>query len=661
MTETPDDLLYFNGINGATGDYSLLPMTSKQLSDGILGTLPDDETQALNKWFQSRGPNYAIMENYDALKLAEAGWGIIFPARTEPAIVDALKPLMEWRKQQAGERYKEYSGPSAGVRPNDTKSTWLARQGVPNFGPVDPTQIPYYLLLVGKPTEIDYRFQTLLDVQYAVGRIAFDTTEEYACYAQSVVEAEKKQLQLQRKMTLFGAANPDDPATNLSAAHLVQPLLDYLATEKIKNQSPWQVEAVLRDQALKQRLADLAGGAQTPAVLFTATHGMGFPTGDPRQFRHQGALLCQDWPGPGQWKQSIPENFYFSADDVPADANLWGTIAFFFACYGAGTPQYDEFARQAFKDQRAQIAPSPFLSRLPQRLLAHPRGGALAVIGHVERAWGYSFVWGKARSLTAFQSTLIGLMSGAPIGHAFEYFNERYAEFSTDLTQTLDEAQWTKVDPNELAGKWTANNDAKNYVLLGDPAVRAMVAAKPPKATAKAVARPALTLAGNGGKAVLAVAMVVAEAAAPVAEPVSQPASAPLVAAENFGLIDDFKAGASSVGTSLQQFAQKLGAFLSTAIDQAATLEVSTYTSTKMDQVSIQGSGVTGAQLRAVSALRIDGDTRQVVPVNEDGEVDAGLWAVHMEMVRQAQESRSELIKAAVAAVANLANLGGLK
>lgn len=665
MTEIPEDLLYFNGINGATGGYSLPPMTSKQFSDGILGVLPDDETKALNNWWQNKGQaNYGLIEGYDPRKLEDSGWGILFPAKTDPAILDALKPLMEWRKQQAGERYKEFTGGSAGVRPNDTKSSWLARQGLPNFGPVDPDLIPYYLLLVGSPTEIDYRFQTLLDVQYAVGRIAFDTPAEYASYAQSVVEAEKKQLQLQRKMTFFGVANPDDPATNLSAQHLIQPLLEYLTEEKLGDQAAWQLDAVVRDEALKQRLADLLGGAQTPALLFTASHGMSFPMGDPRQLRHQGALLCQDWGGPKQWKQPIPENFYFSADDLASDAKVWGTIAFLFACYGAGTPQYDEFGKQAFKDKRAQIATNAFLSRLPQRMLAHPRGGALAVIGHVERAWGYSFVWGKGRSLNAFQSTLKSLLSGAPIGYAFEVFNERYGEFSTDLTQTLDDAQWTPVDPNELAGKWTANNDSKNYVILGDPAVRPMVEPQPPKGKAgKVVERPSIDLSGlaAGGSAGFTAEPVVTAPAEKAQDGPSAGMGGVEEAAQEYGIIDDLKAGASSVGSSLQQFAQKLGAFLSAAIDNAATLEVSTYTSAKMDKVVIQGSNITGAELRAVTALRIDGDTSQVVPLNDDGVVDTALWAVHIEMVKQAQESRADLIRSAISAVASLANIGGVK
>jgi hypothetical protein len=54
-----------------------------------------------------------------------------------------------------------------------------------------------------------------------------------------------------------------------------------------------------------------------------------------------------------------------------------------------------------------------------------------------------------------------------------EYFNRRYAEIATVLSAELQSLRYGKTpDDRKLTRLWTAENDARSYIVLGDPAVR---------------------------------------------------------------------------------------------------------------------------------------------------------------------------------------------
>jgi hypothetical protein len=647
-----DESLFFNGINAATGDYLTPALTPEELSKIVRGE-PQDEAflkELKYRYRQASEAHLGVKEGIDPKNLAETGWGVIFAFQDQektPAVREALTELLDLRKAQAGDYYKEYSGVDA-YRPGESKTKFLARHGA-GPGPADPTQVPYYLLLVGDPEAIPYNFQFQLDVQYAVGRLHFDSLEEYAAYARSVRNMGTGGHKLPRRATFFGVQNPDDPATNLSATHLVKPLADLLAADQ--KDTRWQVKTVVGEGATKAALAEQLGGPQTPALLFTASHGIGMPPDHTRQLAHNGALLCQDWPGPRNWRKPISPDLYFSADDLSGDASLLGLIAFYFACYGAGTPQLDYFAQQAFKE-RQMIAPRSFIARLPQRMLGHPKGGALAAVGHVERAWGYSFLWDQAGpQLAVFESSLKRLMEGHPIGSAMEYFNLRYAELSTVLSSELEEIEFGKVaDDLELAGMWTANNDARSYVIIGDPAVRLVLE----DGNVEPEERPTIDTAS------LPKASFKPDPSGPPSLVPPEPGPPSLVTAEpdppadrtpvDFSPSDSLGAARERLSLSVQRFSDRLSETLDASAEGRSAIAVQTYVAKKLP---LAGEDPEESALQAVTRVHGSGDTEVYVP-KRPTQIGDALWAIHLDSVRLAQTHQTEVLNAAAETAARL-------
>ena len=712
------ELLYFNGVNASRGEYAREPLSLEALARIIKGDTPEaarperlDPDAAQRQLLKQRtqllnSGSFEVKEGVDQTSLAQTGWAVIFPAAGDySAVRDALLPLLQLRHGQAGELYRECFGP-AGHRPSESRGDFLKRQGAATSGPVDPKRFPYYVLIVGSPEEIPFRFQYQLDVQYAVGRLHFASVQEYAQYAQSVVATEGGAAPLAKRAVFFATQNPDDVATKRAATELAAPLLSSLRAQE--RAAGWQLEAVSGEQATKARLARLLGGAETPALIFTTSHGAEFDQVDARQLRHQGALICQDWPGPRNWShRALPADFYFAGEDISNDARLLGSMAFLFACFGAGTPRLDDFPHA--RDRQDAIAPHAFVSPLAQRMLGHPNGGALAVIGHVERAWTYSFNDSHgARQVETFDSALRRIMlAGAPVGWALEFFNNRYAELATGLTEDLENVRWQNNPPDDftLTTRWTEHNDARSYVILGDPAVRLTLAtgdapaeratipavastpaqpapaATPPPAPTSNQMPPSYPQQPGGqqpgyppsvypsppgsppagyvpGSIVIYPGYMPAQGYGP---PNQAPAQNPNDPASSFGIGDLFRSGGEAVGSTVQQltetlksFAEQLTATLKQTIEDAAHLEIETYVAEDISAIDYRNGDFTGAELRAVTRMSLDGDTQVLVPQRDGGGVDAELWAIHTSMVAQAQANRAEMIRAISQAAAGI-------
>ena len=470
------DEIILNGIDGVTGKYLVPPMSESEAADIARGRPVES---SLSTWFRMivsvlRRPKLGLPMDVDPTNLARAGWGVVFSADASAEVKAAVQTLIDHRKQLVPpDRCKvlEY-------RPGETMKKWLQRHGVAP-GSVVPTKVPYYITLIGTPAEIPFEFQCLLDVEYAVGRLCFDTADHYRTYAAGVAAYETtRQGNNRKEIVYWGPRHAADRSTQMSADSLILPLMegfpasgDQSAESSVATERGFRSTCYRAADATKMKLLETLNSDEVapPAVLFTASHGMGWPKDDVRQRTAQGALLCQDWAGFGQ----VSPDHYLTAAEIDDRAKVSGLIAFLFACYGAGTPQNDNFLPDRGRGPVA-VAPEPFVAAMPQRLLSHPNGPALAVIGHVERAWGYSIrPTGAGTQIGPFRDFLSRVLAGEPVGHATKNFSERYAVLSSELLTQLDESSsGCRATPQEIAATWIERNDAQNYVLLGDPAVR---------------------------------------------------------------------------------------------------------------------------------------------------------------------------------------------
>jgi hypothetical protein len=454
------------GITGETGR----PIAG--LSDAIVeSVLPQrEESRLMSLSLKKRSAkHFGTIGGSDPDDLRKVGWGVIYGRGIDSEIKAAMKPLLNLRSEAEPLRiFEDEDAP----HPDETAEAWLDRHGA-SMNVVDPSLgVPFYILIVAPVDSISFEFQYSLDLYWAVGRIWFKTPKQFSNYVESVVCYETiNSVRNAKKITVFATEHDFDKATQLFMQQVARPIIGGEGIRSpLGKEQGFKVDTYLREGATKENLINILRGSAggSPSVLFSGTHGIQFGFQDQRQSLVQGAVVCQDWEGYG----NITEKDWFSASDIPKDASFHGLIHVFFACHGAGCTEFDDFDRSNREPRR--IAKKPFLSMLPQALLSHKNGGALAVLAHVERAWVYSFQGRSGRSQTqGFRDVLDRLLLGWRIGHATDSFNMRWAVLSTQLSEKQHPLnRKVSFKPSALARLWIARDDARNFVVLGDPAVR---------------------------------------------------------------------------------------------------------------------------------------------------------------------------------------------
>ena len=226
--------------------------------------------------------HFGVDVDTDPNDLSQAGWAVLFAPGVDHKIKEALRPLLEHRRAQvADESLFQIFDDATGYRPGDTASSWLARHNV-RMDVVDARLgVPYYVMLVASPQQIPFEFQYGLDIYWAVGRIWFETEDEFRQYAESVVRYEQAaEVATSRQIACFAPRHDFDRATQLFCKQVAEPMVHGHGTKQpIGQRQSFSLQAYIGETATKHALHSICAGDTAegaPAVLFSGSHGMAF-------------------------------------------------------------------------------------------------------------------------------------------------------------------------------------------------------------------------------------------------------------------------------------------------------------------------------------------------------------------------------------------------
>jgi hypothetical protein len=431
----------------------------------------------------------------DASELVRQGWAVVIPEGAEGARLEALvQALVRVRAEdQQADVLSIRVPPGLDV----AAATAWKKDVYPALYAEDEARRPRYLLILGDLDGVSLATQQVLAQDGLPGRLACTSDAGYGAYADKVLAWQRTPSAQDRARAVFYTVHDGTRATAAGHAKLIQPC--HARCARIAQDQPRAfpasaVEAHGAPAPDPDELRALAA-ARHPSVLLSMSHGLGPPRRrpwSPAEARaHQGAM-------------SFGAEGAIGADDVASGPFLPGGLWIYFACFGAGTPRtsaYHHWLDMLAHHGMAELGPvnaalrgldagGGFVSGLAKAALANP-DGPLAVLGHVDLAWSYSYeelrvaqvgdaqrVTGSNRSLNFFH-LMSKLVAGERAGAASLALRQPLAAVGAELTAHYDRCKRdgtasgaTPADALALGNLWMLHQDLLGYALLGDPAVR---------------------------------------------------------------------------------------------------------------------------------------------------------------------------------------------
>ncbi|MFY0563720.1 hypothetical protein ACN28E_07730 [Archangium lansingense] len=411
-------------------------------------------------------------------------WGVVAPeGDLGAAFLQALSPLIHHREREQGAPVKCYRVPAD----MDAAAAVRWRDDVYRAEETPQEERPKYLLLLGDLHQVSIELQHVLAHSAFVGRLHFahpsgaPDLEGHAAYGEKVLAFEKNAAESEEPDVLLYAAPDGSEATEWGQLLLVEPCQQLMEKRWMPKHPGMGLHVLSEDQFLR-----VAGQAR-PGVMLSVSHGLGQPVRGWASVEEQRALQGALVLGPRQ---------VLTGDMLRSTPFLPGGMWFCLACFGAATPPRSMFSawlsllaqQPRYAEQLASVLRSlpgagerPFLSALPQAALANPRG-PLAVIGHSDLAWMYSFIDpGEVyRSRASRIASVLEVMAnGSRAGVALDALMRFYREVNDSLMADYQARQDAlashlpdPVEPRRHGYRWMLRNDLRGYLLLGDPAVR---------------------------------------------------------------------------------------------------------------------------------------------------------------------------------------------